>query len=54
MNLTFKDKNLGCEANQLQKTVEEMNVLLNEQQSIQQGQRLSDIRYQVSFKAGFS
>lgn len=47
MNITFEDKNLGCDANKLQTTIEEMNVLLDEQQTILNGQRLSDIRYQV-------
>lgn len=48
MNITFEDKNLGCDAKKLQTTIEAMNVLLDEQQTILNGQRLSDIRYQVS------
>lgn len=47
MNITFEDKNLQCDANKLESTIGGMKVLLEEQQTIQHGQRLSDIRYQV-------
>jgi hypothetical protein len=48
MTLTFEEKNLACDAGKLQTTTDKMKELLAEQQEITQGQRLSDIRYQVS------
>jgi hypothetical protein len=47
MNITFEQKNLECDANKLETTIGGMKLLLDEQQTIPNGQRLSDIRYQL-------
>lgn len=47
MTVNFEEKNLECDAAKLQSTTDKMKELLAEQQDIVQGQRLSDIRYQV-------